>query len=207
MSNTAKVLLIVVIVVLLVCGGLVTLLVVGGNKLMNWAMSEMAEEQEWQNFAGTWRAPSVDTPAEKLFPKIIGEFALAAQDEQAGIPALNVALAGRHGVYQSNNQTVEVYAWRASTLEREAIYKRVTDSIKGGGGVHSLLQINARLRYSSTQLGEQGVFWGDGQWLFLARSTSKEDLEPFLRSYLQSISDKAPSADATKPAASSPVAK
>jgi hypothetical protein len=207
MSGTAKVVLVVVIGGVLVCGGLVTALIIGGAKLFDWAKGkleeEMARDREWGAFATTWNPPPADANLARLFPATIKGFKLNSSDDQAAIPSLNIALAGSHGVYQSNGQTIEVFAWRVNNLEREAIYKRVIDNVRHGSGVNSHFQINARLRYSSTRLGEQGAFWGDGQWLFLARSPTNDDPEAFLLTYADAINGKFASKVADKPSSPS----
>ncbi len=211
MSTVAKVFLILAIVGVLLCGGVIAALVIGIPKLIDWGKEkleeEMARDREWQAFAVMWKPPPLDAPAEKLFPAKVGEFTRISHDEQAAIPALNIALAGHHGVYSADNQTFDVYAWRASDLEREAIYKRVIEILKHSQGFTSHTQLNARLRYSSTDLGEHGASWGNGQWLFFARSLNMDDLEPVLRSYLETLSEKPALPGARKPSGSSPVTK
>lgn len=205
MSTATKVILILVVVGVLICGGAVTALIIGGAKLFEWAaekvQDELARDREWQAFGVTWRPPPADAPRDTLFPPRIGDFVLVPEDGQAAPPPFDIPRAAQHGAYQANGQAIDVYAFRASNLEREAIYRRAIDSLKGGNGINIHVQLNQRLRYKSAQLGEQGAFWGNGQWLFLARSPQVDDLEPFLRSYLEAIADKPEKNGASRPSA------
>src|SRR5262249_4197788 len=194
MSTATKVVIILVVAGVLICGGAVTALIIGGYKFFEWAVDkvqdELARDRDWQAFGITWRSPPANAPREKLFPARVGDYKLAPEEDRAVAPPFNIKLAGQHALYLANGQTIEVFAWRASNQEREAVYRDVIETLKHGSGMNMHVQLNQRLRYNSSQLDENGAFWGNGQWLFLARSAKIDDLEPFLRSYLEAIADK-----------------
>jgi hypothetical protein len=223
MSGTGKVLLTVVVLALLVCGGLVAALVIGIPKLIDWGKekleAEMARDRQWQAFAATWRAPPANIDLSQLFPQKVKEFSLEAQDDHADAPLaddggaeavhLKIVLAGRHAKYRDNNRTIDVFVWRATNAERETVYRQVIDMLKRSGGLTIHFHINQWLRYSRSTPVDHGYFWGNSQWLFLARSSDVEDdLEAFLRSYLAGIAGPAEQRPATTPTAPrSPVRK
>jgi hypothetical protein len=191
-SSVAKVILILVLVGFLFCGGIVALVWYGGNWAINKFKDEVARSNEWTSFGVLWRGPPADADAARLFPAQVAGFALSGNDRVAGIPELGINLAGRRAIYQRDKTTIEVYVWRATAPERDAAYKSVASAVEARGGLRGHVQVNARLKYSASNPADGGVFWGDGQWLFLARTTSDEDMDKFLRSYLEAIAEKGP---------------
>ena len=174
----------------------VVLQFVGGGKLVNWAIesgkAQFQREQQWWSMTSVWQAPPADAPRDHLLPPQVNRYTRQSVDTNASLAKLNIDLAGQHAVYRSESQTQEVYVWRASELEKEAIFSRIDDQIRGGDDETGPSQLsmsygsppNQQYRWAfdlPDSVNEVAIFWG-GDWLFLVQSS--DDPDGFLRTLL-----------------------
>jgi predicted Ser/Thr protein kinase len=161
------------------------------------------EEHILQELADTWKAPPADAGADQLFPPAVGDYKLGETDTKADVADLNVAFSGRRAVYRGPSASVEVFVYRASPLEKEAILRRANEALTpkamarlftGGANIRGSPQGNYMsysLEATGTEAGQAGMFWShSSNWLFFVRSATAQDSGPFLKDYLLKISPK-----------------
>jgi hypothetical protein len=165
---------------------------------IQWAKAKIAEEQERQQLADQWQPPAANAGPETLFPAQAGGARLTSQDEQAAIPDLDFDLNGRHAVYRVGANDVEVFVYRVSELEKEALFQRVEDAYdKGEGkGSRKLTKMGYRCYYASPE--HRHHLWFMKGWLFVFRTRATEDQEPFVKAYLKAVSARPPAETKTK---------
>lgn len=188
---------VVFLLVIVLCAGLGYWLFQKGVQLaeqVGEAIEEGFEEQTQRlQFAAEWKPPAEDAASEDLFPQSVLDFTLTADDRQAAVDEFDIDLAGHRADYDSGSAGVEVFAYRATSLEKEAIFTRVGEALDGGGfsskwHVNFDLGHHARFDYSVSPPSQSGVLWWAGDWLFLFRATDTEmPLEPFIQAYLSAI--------------------
>jgi len=157
---------------------------------------EVVKQKQWVALTKSWRPPAEDVGPDELFPVAVAGLELTAHDDQAAVPEFGIEIAGYHATYASEQGTFEVFVYRATELEKEALFGRVRDAIDEADTTHrSIAPINlrlndrksSRLTYSFGPPDQRGVlFWSAG-WLFLARTTNDVDAEAFLKSYLEAV--------------------
>lgn len=188
-STVVKVLVGCVVVVVLLCGGGVALVALVFPNALNWVKAEISKAQEWEAFAQNWKAPPADANADRLLPMKIADFQRQAVD-RAAAPEVGIQQAVDHATYQSGQETVEVFALRATKADYQAAFQAATQALQGVSSQSNFrveTQSNARLTYTKGR--EKGIlYWSQG-WLFLVRTNGQTDLETFLRSYLEAIAD------------------
>jgi hypothetical protein len=158
---------------------------------IGWVGGEVDRQIEWTSLAARWKAPPADAAAEDLFPKRFGEFERGDIALDDVLPQHNIGTKGRKAVYRSRAGAVELYALRATSLEREVLFKRLLDSVNKRGNGMRIVQGTAdsyRLRYTLGPPDEKGFLWWNQDWLFVALSREAVDVEEFLRTYLDVIS-------------------
>ena len=142
-----------------------------------------------------WKPQPADAGPDRLFPAAVAGARLDHHDTEVDLHDLGIDIAGQHAVYGQGATAVEVFAFRVTALEKEALYKRAIEGRKAGeqpppgqvniGGqnyrvVHGTAQ-DRLLWYQMSPPDQKGVLWWNKGWLFVARSTTGEDPEPFLR--------------------------
>jgi hypothetical protein len=180
------------------CGGPILLLMFlapkAGEKIKEgwqWVGGEMTRQIEWNNLAMRWKAPPPDADPQELFPDRLGEYARGDLDTGIPLAEYNLDSKGRKATYRCREGEVEVYALRASSLERKAIFKRLLDGIEKRPNTRRIMQGTAdsdRLVFSISPPDERGVLWWNQGWLFIAFSRDAVDVEALLRTYLDRIS-------------------
>jgi predicted Ser/Thr protein kinase len=168
------------------------------------------EKEQWREMARTWKPPPAGAGSARLFPATVGAYKLRTNDERANIAELNVAQPGWRAVYRGPAGTVELFVYRASELEKEALLRNAQDAVTRPGGVPPVVPIvpglaeavgpNVRGSPKGTFLaydlgpvggpdgGPYGTFWWQHDWLFLARGFDPHEPGSFLREYLTAIS-------------------
>jgi len=177
------------------CGGVIVLVVIMGiaavslaPKMFEWGKQQIALEQERKELADSWQPPAQDASLEHFFPAKVANYELDSQDEDATIPEFNFDLEGRHATYKSNDSRIEVFVYRATELEKEALFRRVDDVYEGQeGGIKMKIEMGYRLYYSSSQHHQNHFWWMKG-WLLVFRTDDSEDREPFVKKFLQTTS-------------------
>jgi hypothetical protein len=185
-------------VVLLLCGGptlLLSMLVPKvGEKIKEgygWVQGEIARHSEWNNLAQHWKAPPADIDPQELFPRRLGEHERGEVGTGIPLADYDIETQAKKTVYRSQTGEVELYALRASYLEREALFKRLLDSVEKRQSMHRIVQGNRdsdRVIFSLGPPDEKGVLWWNQGWLFVAFTRDAVDVEALLRSYLEMIS-------------------
>ncbi len=234
-----------VLVICLVCfffcvvplGGIITLIYVTVNKVSEGAAKagkyfgdlqkkqkgdfgrrqeeQKKEEQQLEKLARKWKAPPVDAGPDRLFPDAVGDYRLAEHDTKADVADLNVVAPGQRAIYQGPAGNVEVFVYRASRLEKEAILRRVTEALTpraftrlmtGGANIRGSAQstyFSYSLEATPTEGAQSGTFWWQDDWLFLLRTTTAEGPGPFLGEYLTKLAGES-GGTATAPATRKP---
>ena len=175
------------LLMLLICGGLAVYLVSRGA---GWFWGAIQAEQQRAEFAASWQPPPSGAGPDRLFPANVAEFELLSHDRQADVPDFGIDLAGHHATYQSPQMKLDVFVYRATKLEKEALFRRVEDAIQQN-------DYNLRMRFGSSQGDrfsytvspprQKGSLWWSKDWLFFFRTDGSEDLEPFLEAYLSAL--------------------
>jgi serine/threonine protein kinase len=146
------------------------------------------EKRQLENAARSWRPPPADAAVARLFPKNVTGYHLAESDDKANVADLDLTQPGRRALYRGNqadaaDDSVEVFAYRATKLEKEALLMKAIGKVTPGltglsmpglAGLPSVLG-SADSNYLSYDFGSQktgaaqyGTFvWQDG-WLILA---------------------------------------
>jgi predicted Ser/Thr protein kinase len=150
--------------------------------------------RQWIELRRSWRPPPAGATPGQLFPPAVGEHRLREHDRQADCPELNLHHPGWRALYAGPGE-VEVFAYRVSDLEREAILRRVEDALRlRRTGYRAVKGGPERpfLGYAAGGRGPRayGIFWGDDGWLFHVRS-QKQEPGAFLRDYLATIAEDA----------------
>jgi hypothetical protein len=183
---------------LLCCGGPILLLAIlvpkAGEKIKDgfqWVEGEISRQSEWNSLSTRWKAPPADVDSQELFPNRLGEFERGPIGMDAPLAEYDIDTKGRKTTYRCREGEVELYATRSSSLEREAIFKRLLASIEKRPSTHRIVQGSANSYWLSFSLGppdEHGIGWWNQGWLFIAFSRDGVDVEAFLRTYLDMIS-------------------
>jgi hypothetical protein len=187
--------------VLLLVAGIVMLVFKGLPKLINAVSEETKRQNDWAEVARVWKPPPADAGPDHLFPEDVAGERLNHHDTEVDLHYLGIDIAGQHAVYGKGETAVEVFAFRVTALEKEALYKRALEGPKAGE-TPAPAQVSTRrqnyrvthgtpqeqlLWYRMSPPDEKGVLWWDKGWLFVARSTSGDDPEPFLREYVTAL--------------------
>jgi predicted Ser/Thr protein kinase len=159
------------------------------------------EQQQLEKLARTWKAPAPGQGLSRLLPAVAGAYRLLGKNRKADLADLNLKAAGQRATYRGPAGTVELFVYRASELEKEAIFQRALEAVTRRGGVPGLTPGSASTlgsvkgNYLSYDLGpasvpaeRYGTLWWQGDWLFLARGASPEDAGAFLPKYLAQVS-------------------
>ncbi len=170
------------------CGLVLLLLIVAGISLMafapkafHWAKDQIALEQARQQWASDWQPPT--DSIDPFFPAKIDVFELESRDQNAGIPEFQFNIDGHHAVYRSPEDRIEVFVFEVNDLEKEALYGRVHDAYEDSqDGYQRITDVGYRLYYSSSQHGQNHLWWSKG-WLLVFRTLSDSDQEQFIHSY------------------------
>jgi serine/threonine protein kinase len=184
--------------VLLFCGGPILLLMLLAPKAsekikggFSWVEGEITRQSEWNSLAMRWRPPPADVDPQELFPTRLGEYERGTIGIGVPLSEHNIDSQGRKATYRSRGGEIELYALRASSLEREAIFKHLLDSIEKRQNAHRMVQGTAdsyRVIFSLGPPDEKGVLWWNQGWLFVAFTRDALDVEALLRTYLDRIS-------------------
>ncbi|WP_298868358.1 hypothetical protein [uncultured Gimesia sp.] len=172
----------------------VAVAIVNVPKIIKWAEEKMAEEEERQQFAETWNPPAKDVAPEKLFPAKVGNALRKSQDEAADIPDLRFDIKGQHATYDDGLYDVDVYVYQVTELEKEALFGRVQDIYdegEGKSGMRQMTNMGYRMFYDSSE-DDPSYLWFMKGWLFVFRTSSEDDLEPFIMAYLKGIEAEEP---------------
>lgn len=179
------------------CGGVIFLMIAGGiaavllaPKMFEWGQQQVALEQDRKEIADAWQPPAEDASLETFFPAGVANYELDSQGEDATIPDFGFDLDGRRATYRSNDSRIDVFVYRATELEKEALFRRVSDVYEEQeGGFKRITETGSRLYYSSAQHHQNHFWWMEG-WLLVFRTDDSEDQEPFVRKFLQASSAK-----------------
>jgi hypothetical protein len=165
-----------------------------GREQFGWVKDEFARQEDWNALAGSWKAPPADVPADRLFPPAVSGYQRLEHDEVAAVPEFQLKLPGRRARYaRVGGGSVELFAYRATALEKETIYQRVLDATKDNSSGHYVSGSPQGPRVVYSIFSEQeGVLWYSDGWLFLARSRDKTDPQEFLLKFLPALSNPRP---------------
>jgi serine/threonine protein kinase len=181
-----------------------------------WAIPELKMDvdraaesgREWGEIARFWRPPPPKSGPDVLFPGKVEGFVRTGCDRRAGVPDLRIDSEGHHATYRQGDLTIEMYVYRASRLEKEALFKRAIEAIEPPrrsldqyhdtatkrdrpfGFMMNGRADGPRLVYRTQSPDRRGVFWWDRDWLFLARTDSQADPEAFLKRYLEVLNSR-----------------
>jgi hypothetical protein len=174
-------------VVLLLCAGVVAFLGVRGWHLVQGALEQGREDEE---FAQRWQPPA-DPDAEGTFaPESVAGYELTSADENAAFPALGIDREGSHAVYEKGNDTVEVSVYPTNEAETSAVFDEVVQRISDDRfKTRSHVRLPRSLRFSVSDPADlNGILWHAQGWLVFVHSETVSDLAPFLREYLTEVS-------------------
>lgn len=191
------------------CGGVSMLVFVCGAL---WLIPQMVtivrgflkEEGEREAFAVSWLPPGDNATAKELFPESLAGFQRSGHDEVLTVDRFNIELKGRRAVYSSPQAKIEVFIYRASSLEKEAIYRRVLNSIGADDDLGDWDDDPYTMRMSSGDSGSKrlgftvkppfhkGQLWWSKDWLFFFLTESDIDLEAFQQIYLDEVQGSGP---------------
>lgn len=172
-----------VVIILLAIIGTVTVKMT--PSVLEWGKKQIDMEKERRALADGWQPPGEEAPRDNFFPDRVNGYELEAEDDKAVIPEFYFDLSGMHAIYRSNVSRIDVYVYRATELEKEALFGRVNRVYeKQAGGVKIKTEMGYRMYYSSSQ-HHQNHFWWIKGWLLVFRTDDNEDREPFVKRFLQ----------------------
>ena len=73
-----------------------------------------------------------DAGPDRLFPEAVAGVRLDHHDTEVDLRDVGIDIAGKHAVYGQGATAVEVFAFRVTTLEKEALYQRAIEGSKAG---------------------------------------------------------------------------
>ena len=153
--------------------------------VIEWGKRQIENEQKRQELAETWQPPGEGASLDNFFPLRVANYELDSKDNKAGIPEFDFDLSGMHARYKSNGGRIDVYVYRTTELEKEALFGRVNRAYeKQEGGVKIKTEMGYRMYYWSSQHRQNHFWWMKG-WLLVFRSDDNEDREPFVKRFLQ----------------------
>ena len=154
-------------------------------RVLEWGKRQIEIEKERRELADKWQPPGENASLDSFFPERVANYELDARDDKAVIPEFHFDLSGMHAIYRSNDSRIDVYVYRTTELEKEALFGRV-DRVydKQEGGVKIKTELGYRMYYSSSQHHQNHFWWMKG-WLLVFRSDDSEDREPFVKRFLQ----------------------
>ena len=196
---------VVALLAMMVCiGGVIWLI---STQVVPQISSAIKEETEREANALSWPPPGDNATAEELFPESLAGFLRGSHDEVAKVDRFNIELKGRRAVYSSPQAKIEVFVYRASSLEKEAIYRRVLTSIGAGEDEDDFFDDDSddsynmrmssgdsgskRLRFTVRPPFHKGQLWWSKEWLFFFLTESDIDLDAFQQSYLSEVAGSA----------------
>lgn len=183
---------------ILFVAGIVWLVFKGLPKVINAVSAETKRQNDWAEVARVWKPPPADAGPDRLFPEAVAGLRLDHHDTEVDLRELGTDIAGKHAVYGEGATAVEVFVFRVTALKKEAVYQRAIEGPKAGEtpppGQASISGQNYRVLHGRSQdqllwyhmspPDQKGALWWNQGWLFVARSTTGGDPEPFLRQYL-----------------------
>lgn len=176
----------IVLLIVLLCGGVLIYFSGRGIQAFRQGFDQARQDEA---FAQQWRAPAADAPPATFAPESVAGYELATTDENAAFPALGIEHAGTHSVYEQGDDTIDVAVYRMNETERSATYdeviRRIDDDERFAFNSHWRTTRSLRFRVDPPAL--HGVFWHADGWLVFVRSQTIDDLEPFLRAYLEAV--------------------
>jgi hypothetical protein len=188
--------------------GVYWLVAQGGPRLVEALKGEIEKQKGWDEVARFWKPPPADAGPDRLFPRRFEECRLVGDDTQADIPELNIQVPGFHATYQSVQGRMEICVYRASALEREALYRRALERLNPpkedqdglgpekppAGPDRSTYRFlsgsgeSPRIIYRLGPPSRNGILWWDKGWLFVVRTTGGGDAAEFFKRYLAALS-------------------
>jgi serine/threonine protein kinase len=165
-----------------------------------WAEHEFARQEEWNALASSWKPPADEVFTTHLFTEDPAGYALQEQDDRAAVPEFNITLPGRRARYAApDGGSVELFVYRPTPAEKQAVYQRVMDTVKSHGSGHFISGSpdGPRVVYSIFS-EEDGVLWYGHGWLFFARSRDQADPQGFLLKFLPVLQKQRPPGSSSK---------
>jgi hypothetical protein len=167
------------------------------------AQREMAEQAEAAQFAAAWIPPAPGATSDVLFPENISGWGRTNQDDATEVAELGLSRAGKHAVYESGIDGIDVYVYEVGADEQSAVFQSAADAIDAGsyttrskfsvddGNVH-------RMTFSISPPERYGLMWWCKGWLLVFIADDAEvDLTNFQREYATSIQGAQTSAETT----------
>ena len=180
------------------CGGLAVLLVlalcgVGAYFLpsaITGVQGMIAEEAKRIAFAQAWQPPADNVPANELFPDTVSEYKVVNRDPDPIASKFGIDLPGQHGKYSSSGAELDVFVFRTSQLEKEALFNRIeeaTDDASYNSRTRFTTMNGDQLRFSVRPPPTDGLLWWSKGWLFVFFTKNGHEPESFQQAYLKQI--------------------
>ena len=190
----------------LVCGivALVTvlpLLVIGGWLAMqgfSWVKRGVASAQFWNELDQYWRPPADSAAPDSFLPQQIASFTRLSLDHPAGVPSLGVTNFAHHAAYRSRDFTLDAYVFTVGESDQTAWSSQIVGSLTnrpaaGRGRYYSKrVTIGQMSAFSSGPPDERCIWWRHNDRVFLVHGRGKDDVEPFLKFWLDAINGQQP---------------
>ncbi|HET6266745.1 MAG TPA: hypothetical protein VFG11_03435 [Acidobacteriota bacterium] len=159
-----------------------------GPKVVNFAKTGIAAEKERQKLIAEWRPPS-ENPAD-FFPESVAGYKRTNTDT-SGPSEIKIELPANHATFADSQSQVDVYVYKANEMEKEGVFGRIKDryeSNKISGESRSWTTLGYRCGFSESKPRMQVQAWWVKGWLFVFSSQRQEDLDPFIQTYLKTLS-------------------
>lgn len=217
---------IILLVILLGCGGVFWLFLRQFPQLMIKLNDAVQAATERETFYISWLPPHNNATAAELFPASLAGFQLDGHDTVLKVDRFDIESKGLTAVYHSAEEKIEVFVYRVSSLEKEAIYRRVLKSIGSSeplgdwddqpgdqGGDQYMMRWSLgdpqskELQFTVKPPYFKGRLWWNQDWLFFFLTERDIDLEAFQQSYLDAVQGSTPlsSLPPAQPADSEPL--
>lgn len=155
--------------------------------IRQWFFQQLAIEAQRQALVDNWQAPADDVSPGAFFPKKVANYQLSLHDTKADIPSIRFDIPGWHACYDSADSQIEVFAYKVTDLEREALFGRIEKLDDEEDAPSQMLVMTSFRCYLKTSTHQQHLWWMK-DWLFVFQTTDSQDREPFVRAFLSTTS-------------------
>ncbi len=153
------------------------------------AQRQMAEQAEQTQFAAAWLPPAAETGPDVLFPEAVSGWRRTSFDDAAEVADLGLARPGRHAVYESGIDGIDVYVYEIGADEQSSVFQAAADGIDAGNyTTRSKISIDDgtvhHLTFSFAPPERHGLMWWCKGWLLLfIADDAQVDLKGFQTEY------------------------
>jgi hypothetical protein len=152
------------------------------------AKRDMAEQAERAQMAAAWVPPAAGAAPDGLFPENITGWRRTSNDDAAEVAELGLSRPGRHAVYESGIDGIDVYVYEVGADEQSPVFLAAANKIDSGGySTQSKISIDDgtvhHMTFSFAPPERHGLMWWCKGWLLFIADDAQVDLKSFQTEY------------------------